>query len=31
MILPGQASEGHIGLQDDGGALEFRNIKIRPL
>ncbi len=27
----GQADKGHIGLQDYGGAIEFRNIKIRPL
>ena len=27
----GQATKGHIGLQDYGGAIEFRNIKIRPL
>ena len=27
----GQAEKGHIGLQDYGGAIEFRNIKIRPL
>jgi hypothetical protein len=27
----GQAPKGHIGLQDYGGAIEFRNIKIRPL
>lgn len=27
----GQASKGHIGLQDYGGAIEYRNIKIRPL
>jgi hypothetical protein len=26
----GQAKRGHIGLQDYGGAIEFRNIKIRP-
>src|SRR5262245_29327041 len=26
----GQAKGGHIGLQDYGGAIEFRNIKIRP-
>ena len=27
----GQATKGHIGLQDYGGAIEFRSIKIRPL
>ncbi|MCA9216454.1 MAG: DUF1080 domain-containing protein [Planctomycetales bacterium] len=27
----GQAPKGHIGLQDYGGAIEFRNIMIRPL
>ena len=27
----GQAEKGHIGLQDYGGAIEFRNIKIRLL
>lgn len=27
----GQAAKGHIGLQDYGGAIEFRSIKIRPL
>lgn len=27
----GQAEQGHIGLQDYGGAVEFRNIKIRTL
>lgn len=27
----GKAAQGHIGLQDYGGAIEFRNIKIRPL
>jgi len=27
----GLAEKGHIGLQDYGGAIEFRNIKIRPL
>ena len=27
----GQAPKGHIGLQDYGGAIEYRNIKIRPL
>jgi hypothetical protein len=27
----GRASKGHIGLQDYGGAIEFRNIKIRLL
>ncbi len=27
----GQAERGHIGLQDYGGAVEFRNIKIRAL
>ncbi|MCA9267501.1 MAG: DUF1080 domain-containing protein, partial [Planctomycetales bacterium] len=27
----GQAPSGHIGLQDYGGAIEFRNIKIRDL
>jgi hypothetical protein len=27
----GQAKRGHIGLQDYGGAIEFRNIKIRPV
>jgi hypothetical protein len=27
----GQATKGHIGLQDYGGAIEFRNIKIRPM
>jgi hypothetical protein len=27
----GQAKRGHIGLQDYGGAIEFRNIKIRQL
>lgn len=27
----GQAESGHIGLQDYGGAIEFRNIKIRRL
>lgn len=27
----GQAEKGHIGLQDYGGAIESRNIKIRPL
>jgi hypothetical protein len=27
----GRAPKGHIGLQDYGGAIEFRNIKIRPL
>lgn len=26
----GQAKKGHIGLQDYGGAIEYRNIKIRP-
>jgi hypothetical protein len=26
----GRAQRGHIGLQDYGGAIEFRNIKIRP-
>jgi hypothetical protein len=26
----GRAVRGHIGLQDYGGAIEFRNIKIRP-
>jgi hypothetical protein len=26
----GQAPRGHIGLQDYGGAIEYRNIKIRP-
>ena len=26
----GRAKQGHIGLQDYGGAIEFRNIKIRP-
>jgi Domain of Unknown Function (DUF1080) len=26
----GRAKRGHIGLQDYGGAVEFRNIKIRP-
>ncbi len=26
----GQAEKGHIGLQDYGGAIEYRNIKIRP-
>ena len=26
----GQAKRGHIGLQDYGGAIEFRNIRIRP-
>ena len=26
----GQAKRGHIGLQDYGGEIEFRNIKIRP-
>jgi hypothetical protein len=26
----GQAPRGHIGLQDYGGAIEFRNIRIRP-
>jgi hypothetical protein len=26
----GRAKRGHIGLQDYGGAIEFRNIKIRP-
>ena len=25
----GQAAKGHIGLQDYGGAIEYRNIKIR--
>lgn len=27
----GQASSGHIALQDHGGGIEFKNIKIRPL
>lgn len=27
----GQAEKGHIGLQDYGGAIEYRNIKIRPM
>ena len=27
----GQAERGHIGLQDYGGAIEFRNIKILAL
>jgi hypothetical protein len=27
----GQAKKGHIGLQDYGGAIEFRNVKIRDL
>jgi hypothetical protein len=27
----GRAPAGHIGLQDYGGAIEFRNIKLRPL
>jgi hypothetical protein len=27
----GRAKKGHIGLQDYGGAIEYRNIKIRPL
>jgi hypothetical protein len=27
----GRAAKGHIGLQDYGGAIEFRNIKLRPL
>ena len=27
----GQAEKGHIGLQDYGGAIEYRNIKIRSL
>ncbi len=27
----GQARRGHIGLQDYGGAIEYRNIKIRPM
>jgi hypothetical protein len=27
----GQAPKGYIALQDYGGAIEFRNIKIRPL
>jgi hypothetical protein len=27
----GRALEGHIGLQDYGGAIEYRDIKIRPL
>jgi hypothetical protein len=27
----GQAPKGHIGLQDYGGAIEFRSIKLRPL
>ena len=27
----GQAGKGHIGLQDYGGAIEYRNIKIRPM
>jgi hypothetical protein len=27
----GRATKGHIALQDYGGAIEFRNIKIRPL
>jgi hypothetical protein len=27
----GKATTGYIGLQDYGGAIEFRNIKIRPL
>ncbi len=27
----GRAPKGHIGLQDYGGAIEFRNIKICPL
>jgi hypothetical protein len=27
----GLAEKGHIGLQDYGGAIEFRNIKMRPL
>jgi hypothetical protein len=27
----GLAGKGHIGLQDYGGAIEFRNIKIRSL
>jgi hypothetical protein len=27
----GRALKGHIGLQDYGGAIEFRNIKLRPV
>jgi hypothetical protein len=27
----GLATKGHIGLQDYGGAIEYRNIKIRPM
>ena len=27
----GLAPKGHIGLQDYGGAIEYRNIKIRPV
>ncbi|MCS7046875.1 MAG: DUF1080 domain-containing protein [Gemmataceae bacterium] len=27
----GRSLKGHVGLQDYGGAIEFRNIKIRPL
>lgn len=27
----GLAEKGHVGLQDYGGAIEYRNIKIRPL
>ncbi len=27
----GRAAKGHIGLQDYGGAIEFRDLKIRPL
>ncbi|HVF40727.1 MAG TPA: DUF1080 domain-containing protein [Gemmatimonadaceae bacterium] len=31
MPLYGKAAEGHIGLQDHGDRVEFRNIRIRPL